>query len=47
MSTGETSCMTAPTDGKIGRADVVGRLLRPTYLRQARQGVHEGRLNVT
>src|SRR5581483_10011212 len=28
----------------IPRADVVGSLLRPEYLRQARQGVREGRV---
>jgi len=27
----------------VARSDVVGSLLRPTYLREARQGVREGR----
>src|SRR5947209_7233931 len=30
---------------KIARADVVGSLLRPAYLKEARQGVREGRVS--
>src|SRR2546430_117810 len=35
--------MTASTRMNVARSDVVGSLLRPTYLREARQGVREGR----
>jgi len=35
--------MTASTHMNVARSDVVGNLLRPTYLREARQGVREGR----
>jgi 5-methyltetrahydropteroyltriglutamate--homocysteine methyltransferase len=35
--------MTASTRVPIARSDVVGSLLRPTHLREARQGVREGR----
>src|SRR5262249_19204428 len=37
--------MTANTRRDVARADVVGSLLRPAYLRQARQGVHAGRVS--
>ena len=35
--------MTASTRMNVARSDVVGSLLRPTSLREARQGVREGR----
>lgn len=35
--------MTASTRMHVSRSDVVGSLLRPTYLREARQGVRAGR----
>ncbi len=34
--------MTASTRARVARADVVGSLLRPAYLRQARQGARAG-----
>jgi len=34
----------APSNSKIARADVVGSLLRPAYLKEARQAVREGKL---
>lgn len=37
--------MTATTHVETARSDVVGSLLRPTYLREARQAVREGRLS--
>jgi 5-methyltetrahydropteroyltriglutamate--homocysteine methyltransferase len=37
--------MTSNTRVKIPRSDVVGSLLRPAYLRETRQGVHEGRVS--
>jgi 5-methyltetrahydropteroyltriglutamate--homocysteine methyltransferase len=37
--------MTAHTRVEIARSDVVGSLLRPAYLREARQGVREGRVS--
>lgn len=37
--------MATNTQGKVARAEVVGSLLRPAYLREARQGVREGRLS--
>ena len=36
--------MTAAARAEIPRADVVGSLLRPTYLREARQALRDGRL---
>jgi len=38
----EDSAMTASTRARVARADVVGSLLRPAYLRQARQGARAG-----
>ena len=38
--------MTTHTQVDIARSDVVGSLLRPAYLREARQGVREGRVEV-
>src|SRR5207244_509825 len=40
---GTEGAMTMTT--KIARADVVGSLLRPAYLKEARQGVREGRVS--
>lgn len=37
--------MTTNTDVQVARAEVVGSLLRPAYLREARQGLHEGRVS--
>ena len=37
--------MTTHTQVDIARSDVVGSLLRPAYLREARQGVREGRVS--
>ena len=37
--------MTASTRARVARADVVGSLLRPAYLRQARQGARAGTVN--
>jgi 5-methyltetrahydropteroyltriglutamate--homocysteine methyltransferase len=37
--------MTAHAPVDIPRSDVVGSLLRPTYLREARQGVRQGRVS--
>jgi len=37
--------MTTYTHVNIARSDVVGSLLRPTYLREVRQGVSEGRVS--
>jgi len=37
--------MTANTQVEVARADVVGSLLRPAYLREARQGVRQGRVS--
>lgn len=37
--------MTVHTGATIARSDVVGSLLRPVYLREARQGVREGRVS--
>jgi 5-methyltetrahydropteroyltriglutamate--homocysteine methyltransferase len=37
--------MTTQMHPNIARSDVVGSLLRPTYLREARQGVREGRVS--
>ena len=37
--------MTTHTRVNIARSDVVGSLLRPAYLREARQGVREGRVS--
>src|SRR4029450_6309831 len=39
------SSMTTYTHAHIARSDVVGRLLRPAYLREVRQGVREGRVS--
>ena len=39
--------MTTHTQVDIARSDVVGSLLRPAYLREARQGVREGRVSAT
>jgi 5-methyltetrahydropteroyltriglutamate--homocysteine methyltransferase len=36
--------MTASTRIETVRADVVGSLLRPDYLHEARQALHEGRI---
>jgi 5-methyltetrahydropteroyltriglutamate--homocysteine methyltransferase len=36
--------MTANTGVNVARSDVVGSLLRPAYLREARQGVREGQM---
>jgi|SRR5882724_6607189 len=41
--TREGGDMAASTHTNVARSDVVGSLLRPTYLREARQGVREGR----
>src|SRR5438552_531625 len=38
----EDSAMTASTRARVARADVVGSLLRPAYLREARQGARAG-----
>src|SRR6266536_180269 len=38
----EDSAMTASTRPRVARADVVGSLLRPAYLREARQGARAG-----
>src|SRR2546421_6369729 len=43
--TGEESGMTANTRVEVARADVVGSLLRPAYLREARRRVGEGRVS--
>src|SRR5262249_61558169 len=40
----EDSGMATHTQVDIARSDVVGSLLRPAYLREARQGVREGRV---
>jgi 5-methyltetrahydropteroyltriglutamate--homocysteine methyltransferase len=37
--------MTTHSQMKIARSDVVGSLLRPTYLRETRQGVRDGRVS--
>ena len=37
--------MTASTRPRVARADVVGSLLRPAYLREARQGARTGTVN--
>jgi 5-methyltetrahydropteroyltriglutamate--homocysteine methyltransferase len=37
--------MAAQAHSNIARSDVVGSLLRPTYLREARQGVRQGRVS--
>ena len=37
--------MTTQAQARIARADVVGSLLRPAYLREARQGVRDGVVN--
>src|SRR5215470_3606307 len=44
-STGEESGMTANTRVEVARADVVGSLLRPAYLQEARRGSGEGRVS--
>ncbi|PYO57274.1 MAG: methionine synthase [Candidatus Rokuibacteriota bacterium] len=41
----EDSAMTASTRPRVARADVVGSLLRPAYLREARQGARTGTVN--
>jgi 5-methyltetrahydropteroyltriglutamate--homocysteine methyltransferase len=41
----EDSGMTVNMRGDVARADVVGSLLRPAYLREARQGLREGRVS--
>jgi hypothetical protein len=41
----EDRVMTANTRVDMARSDVVGSLLQPAYLREARQGVHEGRVS--
>src|SRR5436309_14058175 len=41
----EDSAMTASTRARVARADVVGSLLRPAYLREARQGARTGTVN--
>src|SRR6266511_15440 len=38
----EDSAMTASTHARVARADVVGSLLRPAYLREAREGARAG-----
>jgi 5-methyltetrahydropteroyltriglutamate--homocysteine methyltransferase len=38
--------MPAHTPMAMARSDVVGSLLRPAYLREARQGVRQGRVSV-
>src|SRR6266508_5347635 len=42
---GEADAMTASTRVDVPRSDVVGSLLRPAYLREARKGVREGKLS--
>jgi hypothetical protein len=37
--------MTIHTHVDVARSDVVGSLLRPPYLRETRQGVHQGRVS--
>src|SRR4030095_15281620 len=37
--------MTTHTHTNMARSDVVGSLLRPSYLREVRQGVREGRVS--